>query len=114
MRGSIGLLADRSPGVPCGPSWTPPTPFFFDTQDQNDVLGEVGARMHWRCPDLIRPNWASGGRVQAYWHHTPSPACPRICRAQLPLPPYRRTVSAMATQRLPQAEGCRLNLPPLP
>ncbi len=87
VRGSIGLLADRSPGVPCGPSWTPPTPFFFDTQDQNDVLGEVGARMHWRCPDPIRPNWASGGRVQAYWHHTPSPACPRICRAQLPLPP---------------------------
>ncbi|MFD0332711.1 hypothetical protein ACFQZ0_02700 [Streptomyces erythrogriseus] len=38
--------------------WRPSTaaPFFFDAQVQNDVLGEVGARMHWCCPDLIRPN----------------------------------------------------------
>ncbi|MBT3162168.1 hypothetical protein HTV80_03450 [Streptomyces sp. Vc74B-19] len=112
MRGIIDLLADRFPGIPCRP-WTPPALFFFDTRDQNDVLGKVAARMHWCCPDLIRSNRSTGGRVQAYWHHAPSPACPRICRPSY-RSPYRRTVSATAAQWLPRAEGYRLNLLPLP
>ncbi|MFJ6690558.1 hypothetical protein [Streptomyces sp. NPDC091294] len=55
--------------------------------------------MHWYCPGPAQlADWRPGARVLV---------------AQLPLP-YQQMVSAMAAQRLPQAEGYRLNLLRLP
>ncbi|MFD4995589.1 class I SAM-dependent methyltransferase [Streptomyces buecherae] len=105
VRGVIDLLAGHSPGIPLALDTAGPG--FFGTQEQHAAVSKVEARMHWRCPGPA--HWPTGGRVHAYWRHTPSPVCPRTWQAQLPLS-YQQMVSAIATQRLPQAEGCRLTL----
>ncbi|MFJ4333074.1 MULTISPECIES: hypothetical protein [unclassified Streptomyces] len=67
--------------------------------------------MHWYCPGPAQlADWRPGARVLA--SHTLT-SLPEELVAQLPLP-YQQMVSAMAAQRLPQAEGYRLNLLRLP
>ncbi|MFH9821565.1 class I SAM-dependent methyltransferase [Streptomyces sp. NPDC017230] len=109
VRGVIDLLADRFPGALLALDTAGPG--FFDTQEQHDALSKVTARMHWYCPDPARlADWRPGAHVLA--SHTLT-SLPEDLVAQLPLP-YQQMVSAIAAQRLPQAEGYRLSLMRLP
>ncbi len=109
VRRVVDLLADRFPGALLALDTAGPG--FFDTQEQHDALGRVEARMHWHCPDPARlADWRPGSRVLA--SHTLT-SLPEPLVAQLPLP-CRQMVSALAAQRLPQAEGYRLSLLRLP
>ncbi|MBD0417857.1 class I SAM-dependent methyltransferase [Streptomyces sp. TRM S81-3] len=109
VRRVIDLLADRFPGALLALDTAGPG--FFDTQEQHDALSKVEARMHWYCPDPAQlADWRPGTRVLA--SHTLT-SLPEDLVAQLPLP-YQQLVSAIAAQRLPQAEGYRLNLLRLP
>ncbi|MFF9117580.1 hypothetical protein ACF09Y_18550 [Streptomyces massasporeus] len=86
-------------------------PGFFDTQEQHDALGKVDARMHSYCPDPAQlALWRPGTGMPA--SHTLT-SLPNPLLAELPLP-YQQMVSALAAQRLPQAEGYRLKLLRLP
>ncbi|MFD7698939.1 class I SAM-dependent methyltransferase [Streptomyces caelestis] len=109
VRGVIDLIADHFPGALLALGAAGPG--FFGTQEQHDVLSKVMARMHWYCPaPAPLADWWSGARALA--SHTLT-SLPEDLVAQSPLP-YQHTVSAMAAQRLPQAEGYRLNLLCLP
>ncbi|MEU2271459.1 class I SAM-dependent methyltransferase [Streptomyces olindensis] len=109
VRGVIDLIADRFPGALLALDTAGPG--FFDTQEQHDALSKVEARMHWYCPDPAQlADWRPGARVLA--SHTLT-SLPEDLVARLPLP-YQQMVSAIAAQRLPQAEGYRLNLLRLP
>ncbi|MEU8649641.1 class I SAM-dependent methyltransferase [Streptomyces sp. NPDC048737] len=109
VREVIDLLVDHFPGalLALGTAGLG----FFDTQEQHDVLSKVTARMHWYCPAPAQlADWWPGARVLA--SHTLT-SLPEDLVAQSPLP-YQQMVSAMAAQRLPQAEVYRLNLLRLP
>ncbi|MEJ1202342.1 MULTISPECIES: class I SAM-dependent methyltransferase [unclassified Streptomyces] len=109
VRGVIDLLADHFPGALLALDTAGPG--FFDTQEQHDALSKVEARMHWYCPGPAQlVDWRPGAHVLA--SHTLT-SLPEDLVAQLPLP-YQQMVSAIAAQRLPQAEGYRLNLLRLP
>ncbi|MEU9731664.1 class I SAM-dependent methyltransferase [Streptomyces sp. NPDC048002] len=109
VRRVVDLLADRFPGSLLALDTAGPG--FFDTQETHDALSKVDARMQWYCPDPAQlADWRPGTRVVASHTLTSLPA-PLL--AQLPLP-YQQMVAAIAAQRLPQAEGYRLNLLSLP
>jgi O-methyltransferase involved in polyketide biosynthesis len=109
VRRVVDLLADRFPGSLLALDTAGPG--FFDTQEQHDALSKVDARMHWYCPDPAGlADWRPGIGVLA--SHTLT-SLPGPLLAELPLP-YQQMVSAIAAQRLPQAEGYRLNLLRLP
>ncbi|MFJ8594990.1 class I SAM-dependent methyltransferase [Streptomyces sp. NPDC093598] len=109
VRRVVDLLADRFPGSLLALDTAGPG--FFDTQEQHDVLSKVDARMHWYCPDPAGlTGWRPGIGVLA--SHTLT-SLPGPLLAELPLP-CQQMVSAIAAQRLPQAEGYRLNLLRLP
>ncbi|MGZ3103410.1 class I SAM-dependent methyltransferase [Streptomyces sp. H72] len=106
----VDLLADRFPGSLLALDTAGPG--FFDTQEQHDALSRVEARMRWYCPDVGAQlaHWRPGTETAASHTLTSLPA-PLL--AQLPLP-YQQMVSALAAQKLPQAEGYRLSLMRLP
>ncbi|MFJ1733652.1 hypothetical protein [Streptomyces sp. NPDC088254] len=106
----VDLLTDRFPG--CLLALDTAGPGFFDTQEQHDALSRVEARMRWHCPDVGTQlaHWSPGTETVA--SHTLT-SLPAPLPAQLPLP-YRQMVSALASQKLPQAEGYRLGLMRLP
>ncbi|MGW3974603.1 class I SAM-dependent methyltransferase [Streptomyces ardesiacus] len=106
----VDLLADRFPGSLLALDTAGPG--FFDTQEQHDALSRVEARMRWYCPDAGSrlTHWRPGTETVA--SHTLTSLPPALL-ARLPLP-YRQMVSALTAQRLPQAEGYRLNLMRLP
>ncbi|MFI7351635.1 class I SAM-dependent methyltransferase [Streptomyces sp. NPDC049936] len=110
VRQVVDLLADRFPGALLALDTAGPG--FFDTQEEHDALSRVEARMHWFCPDLPAQlaDWRPGADMMA--SHTLT-SLPAALLAQLPLP-YRQMVAALAAQKLPQAEGYRLNLIRLP
>jgi O-methyltransferase involved in polyketide biosynthesis len=109
VRGVTDLLADHFPGALLALDTAGPG--FFDTQEQHDALSKVEARMHWHCPGPAQlVDWRPGAHVLA--SHTLT-SLPEDLVAQLPLP-YQQMVTAIAAQRLPQAEGYRLNLLRLP
>ncbi|WP_037844166.1 class I SAM-dependent methyltransferase [Streptomyces sp. NRRL S-455] len=109
VRRVVDLLADRFPGSLMALDTAGPG--FFDTQEQHDALSKVDARMHWYCPDPAGlADWRPGTGMLA--SHTLT-SLPGPLLAELPLP-YQQMVSAIAAQRLPQAEGYRLNLLRLP
>ncbi|MBU6530357.1 class I SAM-dependent methyltransferase [Streptomyces sp. NPDC057245] len=84
---------------------------FFDTQEEHDALSKVAARMRWYCPDpAALTAWRPGIGVLA--SHTLT-SLPGPLVEELPVP-YREMLSVLAAQRLPQAEGYRLNLLRLP
>lgn len=106
VRGVIGLLADRFPGALLALDTAGPD--FFDTQEQHDALSKVEARVHWYCPDPAQlTGWRPGTRVLV--SHTLT-SLPEDLVTQMP-PSYQQMVSAIAAQRLPQAEGYRLKRP---
>ncbi|MFJ9110235.1 hypothetical protein [Streptomyces sp. NPDC102283] len=86
-------------------------PCFFDTQEQHDALSKVEARMHWYCPDPADLTEGHPGTEVVASHTLTSLPCPLL--AELPAS-YQQMVSALAEQRLPQAEGHRLSLLHLP
>ncbi|MFF9120472.1 class I SAM-dependent methyltransferase [Streptomyces massasporeus] len=109
VRRVVDLLADHFPGSLMALDTAGPG--FFDTQEQHDALSKVDARMHWYCPDPAQlADWRPGTGMLA--SHTLT-SLPGPLLAELPLP-YQQMVSALAAQRLPQAEGYRLNLLRLP
>ncbi|MFC7885720.1 class I SAM-dependent methyltransferase [Streptomyces sp. NPDC057376] len=110
VRQVVDLLADRFPGALLALDTAGPG--FFDTQEEHDALSRVEARMHWFCPDLPAQlaDWRPGTGMVA--SHTLT-SLPASLLAQLPLP-YRQMVAALSAQKLPQAEGYRLNLVRLP
>lgn len=110
VRQVVDLLADRFPSALLALDTAGPG--FFDTQEKHDALSRVEARMHWFCPDLPAQlaDWRPGAGMVA--SHTLT-SLPAAMLAQLPLP-YRQMVAALSAQKLPQAEGYRLNLVRLP
>ncbi|MGW0999431.1 class I SAM-dependent methyltransferase [Streptomyces sp. NPDC002523] len=105
VRRVIDLLADGFPGALLALDTAGPG--FFGSQEQHDALSKVEARMHWHCPDPAQlADWRPGTRVLASHGLT---SLPESQQAQLP-PPYQQTVSAIAAQRLPQAEDYRHRL----
>ncbi|MEU4095865.1 class I SAM-dependent methyltransferase [Streptomyces sp. NPDC026673] len=109
VRRVVDLLADRFRGAL--PALDTAGPGFFETQEPHDALSKGEARMQWYCPEPAqRAEWRPGTGVLA--SHTLT-SLPDPMLAELPLP-YRQMVSALTAQRLPQAEGYRLNLLHLP
>ncbi len=109
VRRVLDLLSDRFQGSLLALDTAGPG--FFDTQEQHDALSKVAARMHWYCPGPAGPAaWRPGVRVLA--SHTLT-SLSRTLVDELPVP-YREMLSVLAAQRLPQAEGYRLNLLRLP
>ncbi|MFE7897765.1 class I SAM-dependent methyltransferase [Streptomyces sp. NPDC057424] len=109
VRRVVDLLSDRFPGSLLALDTAGPG--FFDTQEEHDALSKVAARMHWCCPDLAGLDaWRPGVHVLA--SHTLT-SLPHPLVDELPAP-YQERLSVLAAQRLPQAEGYRLNLLRLP
>ncbi|WP_329152851.1 hypothetical protein OHA63_03575 [Streptomyces anulatus] len=109
VRQVFGLLADRFPGSLLALDTAGPG--FFDTQEQHDALSKVEARMRWYCPDPADlTDWHPGTEVVA--SHTLT-SLPDPLLAELPAV-HQQMMSALAEQRLPQAEGYRLSLLRLP
>ncbi|MGQ4451209.1 hypothetical protein ACN6LK_002245 [Streptomyces griseus] len=109
VRQVFGLLADRFPGALLALDTSGPG--FFDTQEQHDALSKVEARMQWYCPDPAHlAEWRPGTEVVASHSLT---SLPGPLLAELPVT-YQEMVSALTAQRLPRAEGYRLNLLRLP
>ncbi|MFG3662311.1 class I SAM-dependent methyltransferase [Streptomyces sp. NPDC047706] len=109
VRRVVGLLSERFPGSLLALDTAGPG--FFDAQEQHDALSKVDARMHWYCPDPARlADWRPGTRVLASHTLTTLPG-PLV--AELPVS-CQEMLSVLAAQRLPQAEGYRLNLVRLP
>lgn len=109
VRRVVDRLCDRFPGSLLALDTAGPG--FFDTQEQHDALSKVAARMHWYCPDPAQLTDRRPG-VQVLASHTLT-AFPGPLIAELPAP-YQEMLSVLAAQRLPQAEGYRLNLLRLP
>ncbi|CAK7286796.1 class I SAM-dependent methyltransferase [Streptomyces misionensis] len=109
VRRVIDLLAGHFPGALLARDTVGPG--FFDAQEQHDALSKVEARMNWYCPGPAQlVDWRPGAHVLASHILT---SLPEESVAQLPVP-WQQMVSAMAAQRLPQAEGYRLNFLRLP
>ncbi|MCC9710816.1 class I SAM-dependent methyltransferase [Streptomyces sp. MNU76] len=109
VRRVVDLLSDRFPGSLLALDTAGPG--FFDTQEEHDALSKVAARMHWCCPDLTGLDaWRPGVHVLA--SHTLT-SLPHPLVDELPAP-YQEMLSVLAAQRLPQADGYRLNLLRLP
>jgi O-methyltransferase involved in polyketide biosynthesis len=109
VRRVVDLLCDRFPGSLLALDTAGPG--FFDTQEEHDALSKVAARMQWYCPDPARlADWRPGVHVAA--SHTLT-SLPGPLAGELPLP-YQEMLAVLAAQRLPQAEGYRLNLLRLP
>ncbi|MER7899270.1 class I SAM-dependent methyltransferase [Streptomyces sp. NPDC096046] len=109
VRRVVDLLSGRFPGALLALDTAGPG--FFDTQEQHDALGKVAACMHWYCPDPAGlAAWRPG--VQVLASHTLT-SLPGPLVDELPVS-HQEMLSALAAQRLPQAEGYRLNLLRLP
>ncbi|KOG08778.1 class I SAM-dependent methyltransferase [Streptomyces viridochromogenes] len=109
VRKVIGLLGDRFPGSLLALDTSGPG--HFDTQDQDDALGKVRARMQWACADPARlAEWRPGVDVLA--SHTFS-SLPSRMYDELPTA-YQEMLSGLAAQRLRRVEDYRLNLVRLP
>ncbi|MEV7049620.1 MULTISPECIES: class I SAM-dependent methyltransferase [Streptomyces] len=109
VRQAFGLLADRFPGSLLALDTAGPG--FLDTQEQHDALSKVEARMRWYCPDPADlTDWHPGTEVVA--SHTLT-SLPDPLLAELPAA-HQQMMSALAEQRLPQAEDHRLSLLRLP